>query len=131
MSEKQFHIEAVQSFESTFRCIFNQANEEVARLNRINTAMALLERRLLDPDVIEEMDTMQQIALMELLSKSQQSTVKNVLGFSNVLSKVRTIVGVFDGIQQYTALPESPDGEFPGLSYDSPTPLLGTLMDDD
>ncbi len=130
MSEKDFHIQAVRSFENTFRCIFKQANEEVARLERINSAMNLLEERLLDPATIEEMDTMQQIALMELLSKNQQASIKNIMGFSGTLSKVRTVVGIYDGIQQFTALPDSPDGDFPSLENDGSTPLLGVLLDD-
>ena len=108
-----FHLEAVNSFERTFRAIFKQANEEVDRLDRINTAMATLEETLLAPDAIAELDTMQQIALMELLTRSQQSTIRNLMGFSGTLGKVRNIVGMYDGIQGYTAAPDSPDGEFP------------------
>lgn len=130
MADKAFHLEAVQSFERTFRCIFKQANEEVDRLERINSAMNLLEDRLLDPDTIIAMDTMQQIALMELLSKNQQAAIKNVMGFSGTLSKVKTVVGVFDGIQQYASLPGTPNGEFPELDYDHKA-LTGQLMDDE
>lgn len=130
MSEKAFHLEAVQSFERTFRCIFRQANEEVDRLERINSAMNLLEARLLDPETMEAMDTMQQIALMELLSKNQQAAIKNVMGFSGTLSKVKTVVGVFDGIQRYASLPDSPNGDFPELDYEE-RPLIGQLMDDE
>lgn len=108
-----FHLEAVNSFERTFRAIFKQANEEVDRLDRINTAMASLEETLLAPEAIAEMDTMQQIALMELLSRSQQSTIRNLMGFSGTLSKVRNVVGIFDGIQGYASAQDSPDGEFP------------------
>lgn len=119
MSKHDFQIQAVHSFENTFRCIFKQANEEVARLERINSAMNLLEERLLDPETIGEMDTMQQIALMELLSKNQAASIKNVMSFSGTLSKIRTVVGIFDGIQQYTALEDSPDGDFPELEHDT------------
>lgn len=114
-----FQLQAVRSFENTFRCIFKQANEEVARLERINTAMNLLEERLLDPATIEEMDTMQQIALMELLSKNQQAAIKNVMGFSGTLSKIRTVVGIYDGIQQFTAIENSPEGDFPELEHNT------------
>jgi hypothetical protein len=109
---------AVSSFDRTFRAIFKQSHEEVARLDRINSAMNLIETQLLDPERIQEMDTMQQIALMELLSRSQQSTIKNVMSFGGTLEKVRTIVSISDGIQQFTALPSSPDGEFPLLEVD-------------
>ena len=81
MTKKSFHVAAVDSFERTFRAIFQQADEEVDRLDRINSAMSILEAQLLDPERIGEMDTMQQIALMELLSRSQQSTIRNIMGF--------------------------------------------------
>ncbi len=109
---------AVSSFDRTFRAIFKQSHEEVARLDRINNAMNLIEGQLLEPERIQEMDTMQQIALMELLSRTQQATIKNVMTFGGTLEKVRTIVSISDGIQQYTALPHSPDGEFPLLETD-------------
>ena len=119
MSDKQsFHGLAVDSFERTFRAIFKQANEEVSRLDRLNGAMNLLEGQLLDPERIGEMDTMQQIALMELLTRSQQSAIKNIMGFSGTLAKIRTVVGIYDGIQAYTCLEGSPDGEFPELEND-------------
>lgn len=118
MTTKSFHIAAVDSFERTFRAIFKQADEEVDRLDRINGAMSVLEAQLLDPERIGEMDTMQQIALMELLSRSQQATIRNIMGFSGTLSKIRTVVGIYDGIQKYTALPNSPDGDFPGLEVE-------------
>lgn len=123
MSKKSFHVAAVDSFERTFRAIFKQADEEVDRLDRINSAMGILETQLLDPERIGDMDTMQQIALMELLSRSQQATIRNIMGFSGTLSKIRNVVGIYDGIQAYTALPESPTGEFPELDVDN-TPQL-------
>ncbi len=109
---------AVASFDRTFRAIFNQSHEEVERLERINAAMNLVEQQLLDPERIQEMDTMQQIALMELLSRTQQATLKNVMSFGGTLEKVRTIVSISDGIQKYTALPSSPDGDFPLLEHE-------------
>lgn len=129
MSKKAFHIEAVDAFERTFRSIFQQANEEVDRLGRINTAMATLEATLLDPENIAAMDTMQQIALMELLSKSQQATIRNIMGFSGTLGKVRNVVGIYDGIHQFTSTPGSPEGEFPKIENDNDAPLLGHIVD--
>ena len=59
-----------------------QANEEVDRLGRINHAMRALERRLLDVDAIERMDVAQQLTLFEILSRSQQVSIRNVTGFA-------------------------------------------------
>lgn len=117
--ELTFSELAVSSFDKTFRAIFNQAHEEVDRLERINTAMNLVEQQLLMPDRIQQLDTLQQIALMELLSRTQQATIKNVMAFGGTLEKIRTIVSISDGIQQYTALPHSPDGDFPLLENDN------------
>lgn len=107
----QFADLAVRSFDTTFRAIFNQANEEVGRLTRINAAMRILEDNLLDPERIQEMETMQQIALLELLSRNQQTAIRNVMGFSGTLSKVRGLVAVHDGIRQVTDLDTAKDDE--------------------
>lgn len=117
--EISFSQLAVSSFDKTFRAIFNQAHEEVDRLERINTAMGLVEQNLLNPNRIGELDTLQQIALMELLSRTQQATIKNIMSFGGTLEKIRTIVSISDGIQQYTALPHSPKGDFPLLENDN------------
>lgn len=113
-----FHELAVDSFDATYRAIFEQSHREVARLHRINEAMDFVEHQLLDPERLQEMDTMQYIALMELLGRSQQSIIKNVMSFGGMLEKVKTVVGIHDGIQGYTSLPSSPTDDFPLLSYD-------------
>lgn len=102
---------AVKSFDNTFRAIFAQANEEVGRLTRINGAMRILEDNLLDPDRINQMDTMQQISLLELLSRNQQTAIRNVMGFSGTLSKVRGLVAIHDGIRAVTSLDDVEDDE--------------------
>lgn len=105
---------AVRSYDSTFRAIFNQAHEEIDRLGRINVAMRLLEDNLLNPDRIQDMDTMQQIALLELLSRNQQTSIRNVSGFGTMLTKVRNLVSIHDGIKRVTQLEsEEDDGESP------------------
>ena len=53
-------------------------HEEVDRLGCINHAMRALERRLLDVDAIERMDVAQQLTLFEILSRSQQVSIRNV-----------------------------------------------------
>lgn len=113
---------AVKSFDSTFRAIFTQANEEVGRLSRINGAMRILEDNLLDPERINQMDTMQQISLLELLSRNQQTAIRNVMGFSGTLSKVRGLVAIHDGIRAVTNLDDADD--------DAPV-VTGRLLDHD
>jgi len=113
---------AVTSFDNTFRAIFNQANEEVSRLSRINAAMLILENNLLDPERISQMDTMQQIALLELISRNQQTAIRNVLGFSGTLTKVRSLVAIHDGIKTTTKM---------GDDYEEELVVTGRLLDHD
>ena len=131
--KKHFADLAVKSFDGTFRAIFTQANEEVSRLARINSAMRILEDNLLDPDRIQNMDTMQQISLLELLSRNQQVAIRNVMGFSGTLSKVRNLVAIHDGIRAVTALDDE-DEDIPSvrgrlLEYDDDAPSY--IIDDD
>lgn len=115
---------AVKSFDGTFRAIFTQANEEVSRLSRINGAMRILEDNLLDPDRIQNMDTMQQISLLELLSRNQQTAIRNVMGFSGTLSKVRNLVAIHDGIRAVTTMDDDDEPSVSGrlLEYDDDMP---------
>jgi len=115
---------AVRSFDRTYRAIFAQSNEEVDRLGRINSAMRILEDNLLAPERIRDMDTMQQIALLELLSRNQQTAIRNVMGFSGTLQKVRTLVSIHDGIKRVTALEEEDSSMFPGQILDDEGLLL-------
>ena len=60
--------------------------------------LCALERRLLDVDAIERMDVAQQLTLFEILSRSQQVSIRNVTGFAHfATSKWSTIV--HDGLK--------------------------------
>jgi len=89
---------AVQSYDRTFRAVFHQAGEEVDRLQRINGAMRILEDHLLNPDVIQNMDTNQQVTLLEILTRNQQTAIRNVMGFGTMLRHVRALVSTHDGL---------------------------------
>lgn len=115
MAESPFSVEAVQAFERTYRCLFNQAHQEVERVDRINAAMSVLEENLLDTERIRDMTPMEQIALADLLNRSQQGSIKNLMSFGQMFMNIRTVVGLLDGIQKHTALPGSPVGRFPTM----------------
>lgn len=102
---------AVNSFDQAFRAIFSQTDEEVQRLQRINAAMRILETTLLDPARMEQMDTTQRIALLDLLSRNQQTAIRNVTSFGSILTRVRNIVATHDGLQRNNFLTLGEDGE--------------------
>ena len=121
---------AVASYDKTYRAMFQQANEEVNRLGRINVAMRALEERLLNVDVIRTMDTIQQVTLFEILSRSQQTTIRNVMGFGTVLRQVRGIVAVHDGLVQDSAI-EGESEPVLEMDYSTMQLLESDLEDDD
>lgn len=119
---------AVTSYDKTYRAIFSQANEEVDRLGRINHAMRALERRLLDVDAIERMDVAQQLTLFEILSRSQQVSIRNVTGFASILRQVRSIVSVHDGLKDADILEHDPPTE--EFDFETSGRLLESELDD-
>ena len=107
---------AVNAFERTYSSLFNQAHVEVNRLERVNRVMGLVEEALLDPDRSAEMDINQQIALAELLSRTSNNTIRNLVNFGNLFMNIRSVVGLLDGVQRFTnpAIPHE-GGSFPQL----------------
>lgn len=89
---------AVQSYDRTFRAVFHQAGEEIDRLQRINGAMRVLEDRLLDPAVIQNMEVNQQVTLLEILTRNQQTAIRNVMGFGTMFRNIRSLVSTHDGL---------------------------------
>jgi len=115
-TQDQFAGKAVSAFERTYSALFTQAHTEVNRLERVNHAMGLLEQNLLDPDRIADMDPSQQIALAELLTRTSNSTIRNLMNFGELFMDIRSVVGLLDGVQKFTGptLPQGVDN-FPQL----------------
>lgn len=101
-TEGQFASVAVGAFERTYRALFEQAHIEVDRLEKVNRAMAEVEESLLDPERIKEMDIGQQLALADMLNRTSNGAIKNLMGFSTVFLQVRSVVGLLDGIKRHT-----------------------------
>ena len=100
-SKPQFANQAVSAFENTYSALFEQAHIEVDRLEKVNRAMGMVEEALLDPDRIAAMEPAQQIALAELLSRTSNSTIRNLVNFGNLFMNIRSVVGLLDGVQQF------------------------------
>lgn len=99
--DNAFLHKAVNAFEKTYTALFTQALHEVDSLNRVNSALALLQEELLQPDRIASMDTQQKIALLEVLTRSSQSNISSLSKFANIFNDVRTVVGTYDTIEKF------------------------------
>jgi len=116
ISAPNFAGNAVSAFERTYSALFEQAHTEVNRLEKVNRAMGMVEEALLDPERIATMEVGQQIALAELLSRTSNTTIKNLVQFGNLFMNIRSVVGLLDGVQKFTG-PEIPHDkhDFPKL----------------
>ena len=110
-----FGANAVSAFERTYDSLFEQAHVEVERLDKVNVAMTLLENELLDPERIANMEVGQQLALADLLSRTSNNTIKNLMGFGTLFMNIKTVVGLLDGIQHTTSILPGSNEDFPGF----------------
>ena len=110
-----FGANAVSAFERTYDSLFEQAHVEVDRLEKVNVAMSLLEESLLDPERIADMEVGQQLALADLLSRTSNNTIKNLMGFGSLFMNIKTVVGLLDGIHSTTSILPGSNESFPGI----------------
>ncbi len=106
---------AVQAFTTTFETIYEQSLIESDRLRRVNQVMRTLEDRLFDPEVLADLRAQEMITLVEVLSRTQQASIRSLMGFSRTLMDVKAIVHIQDTINKATSLEHSPMGSFPTL----------------
>lgn len=119
----KFSMTAIRSFEETYNALFEQSTIEVERLGKVNRAMAILEETLLDPERLQELEVAQQVALVQMLSRTSNDTIKNLMGFGQMFLNIRNVVGLLDGIQKHTGLSSVPPAAFPG--YDGEVDDVG------
>ncbi len=118
MAKDTFTQDGVEAYEKTFSTLFEQANRDCGRLQRINAALETIEETLLDPERITNMNVLEQVALADLLGRSQTATVGNLLRFGDVLLQIKTVVGTFDGLKRHAVLPSEEARRFPMRTFD-------------
>lgn len=116
LPSNSFAAKAVDVFNTTHQALFNQANQEVARLERLNRAIGHLENHLLNENTMDGLSATQQITLLEVLVRTQQASIRNVTSFAAMLTKVRELVSIHDGVNQAMVLDRD---ELPALEYDN------------
>lgn len=98
----EFRDKAIGAYEKTYTILFDQAQKESDTLVRTNEAISILQNELLDPERIELMDVSQKISLLELLTKSSQTNITNLSRFATLFNDIRSVVGTYDGIKQFS-----------------------------
>lgn len=99
--KKQFTNEAIEAFRNTYSVLFNQAQEEAVRISKLNIVLRKLEDDLFDEETLEEMETGQKVVLYDLVMKSNNSAVNNVMKFSQAFANIRNVIGVVDSFDNF------------------------------
>ena len=101
-SKESFSKDAVTAFEKTYSVLFEQALTEAERLQRVNIAMGVLEEELLDPTRIAEMDTSQKLLVFDLLTKTSNTSIRNLMGFGQLFMNIKTVVSILENTKNST-----------------------------
>jgi len=91
-----FSTRAVTAFEKTYSVLFEQALTEAERLAKINVTMGILEEELLDPERIMEMDVSQKLLVFDLLTRTSNTSIRNLMGFSQMFMNIKTVVSILE-----------------------------------
>jgi len=118
MADGTFSSDAVSAFERTYSILFQQALTEAERLERVNGAMAILEQELLDPERIAQMDVSQRLMLLDMLSRTSNSSIKNLMGFGTMFMNIKTVVGVLESVRTRDITPKQAAIESEGDAMD-------------
>jgi hypothetical protein len=108
-SELDFSKSAVNAFERTYSVLFEQALTEADRLQRINGAMTALEQELLDPDRIAQMDNSQKLMVFDLLTRTSNTSIKNLMGFGQLFMNIKTVVSILENTKTSTIIEQIQD----------------------
>lgn len=106
-----FSSDAVTAFEKTYSVLFQQAMTEADRLERVNQAMSVLEQELLNPERIAQMDVSQRLMLLDMLSRTSNSSIKNLMGFGQLFMNIKTVVGVLESVRTRDITPKHSPSE--------------------
>lgn len=100
--QETFSKDAVNAFERTYSVLFEQALTEADRLTKVNGAMAALEEELLNPARIADMDTSQKLMVFDLLTRTSNTSIRNLMGFGQMFMNIKTVVSILENTKNTT-----------------------------
>lgn len=107
IAKENFSNDAVTAFEKTYSVLFEQALTEADRLQRVNGAMSVLEQELLDPERIAQMDTAQKLMVFDLLTRTSNTSIKNLMGFGQMFMNIKTVVSILENTKNSNAISQN------------------------
>lgn len=117
ITKESFSNDAVTAFEKTYSVLFEQAMTEADRLQRVNAAMSDLEAELLDPERIAQMDTSQKLMVFDLLTRTSNTSIKNLMGFGQMFMNIKTVVSILENTKNSTAIQNQTDDEILDVEF--------------
>ncbi len=96
---RQLLDSALVAFGASFGAIYLQAEVEAGRLARMNTAIDLIEKKLLDPEAIEDMSDAQQAALLQVLTYNARGSTGVLLEISKTIMSSRATAAMLANLR--------------------------------
>ena len=104
-----FSKSAVTAFERTYSVLFEQSMVEAERLTKVNATMSLLEEELLDPERIADMDVSQKLLVFDLLTRTSNTSIRNLMSFGQMFMNIKTVVSILENTKSCTVDQEIQD----------------------
>ncbi len=96
---RQMLESALVAFSASFGALFNQAEVEAQRLLRMNLAIDMIERQILDPAKVRELSDAQAASLLQVLSYNARGSTATLLEISKVIMSSRGTVAILSNLR--------------------------------
>lgn len=96
---RQMLESALVAFSASFGALFNQAEVEAARLLRMNVAIDMIERQILDPDKVAQLTDAQAASLLQVLSYNARGSTAALLEISKTIMSSRGTVAILSNLR--------------------------------
>lgn len=111
-----FSDDAITAFERTYSVLFEQALTEADRLQRVNGAMTALEQEILDPERIAAMDVSQKLLVFDLLTRTSNTSIRNLMGFGQMFMNIKTVVSILENTRKSVII-EQDDSDIVDIEF--------------
>jgi len=96
---RQMLESALVAFSASFGALFNQAEVEARRLLRMNLAIDMIERQILDPDKVAQLTDAQAANLLQVLSYNARGSTAALLEISKTIMSSRGTVAILSNLR--------------------------------
>lgn len=87
----RFSLQSVSALQQGYAVLFSQVENESNRIERIQTVLELLQNRILDPDVIDHLDSAQSLQFFSALHQVQRGSTTMILDLVKTVQDAKRI----------------------------------------